>query len=61
MKATYVGDTSLPARERDVPEVLEAFGLEFHQGKATEIPASLEAKLAGNPHFELSGKEAAAK
>lgn len=55
MKATYVGDTSLPARERDVPDALPAFGLVFEKGKAVEIPASLEQKLQGNPHFELSG------
>lgn len=61
MKATYVGDTSLSAKDRDVPDELEAFGLTFEKGKATDIPASLETKLAGNPHFELSGKEAATK
>ena len=61
MKATYVGDTSLAAKDRDVPDVLEAFGLQFEAGKATEIPDSLVQKLQGNPHFELSGKESAAK
>ena len=58
MKATYIGDVSLPARERDVPDTMEAFGLTFDKGKATDIPASLEQKLAGNPHFELSGHAA---
>jgi hypothetical protein len=61
MKATYVGDTSIPASKRDIPDVMETLGLVFEKGKATDIPPALEAKLAGNPHFELSGKETAAK
>ena len=59
MKATYVGNTDLPAKDRDIPETLEAFGLSFEKGKAVEIPAELETKLAGNPHFELSGNTTA--
>lgn len=58
MQATYVGDTSLPAKERDIPEVLEAFGLQFEEGKATDVPDSLVQKLQGNPHFKLSGTAA---
>ena len=58
MKATYVGNLDLPKGEREVPEEFQMFGLVFEKGKATEIPAEFEAKLAGNSHFEISGKEA---
>ncbi len=61
MKATYVGDTSLAAKDREIPDVMETLGHRFEAGKATEIPDSLIQKLQGNPHFELSGKESAAK
>ncbi len=59
MKAKYVGNTDLPADERGVPDTFEMFGLTFEKGKATEIPPEFEAKIAGNSHFETSGKETA--
>lgn len=61
MKAKYVGNTDLPADERGVPETFEMMGVTFEKGKFSEIPAELEAKIAGNSHFETSGKETEAK
>ncbi len=59
MKATFVGDPSQPKGEETVPDSMEAFGLTFEKGKATDIPPELESKFVGNNHFETSGKETA--
>ncbi len=61
MKATFVGDPSQPKGSEPVPDEMTMFGLTFKKGQAVEIPAELEAKFAGNSHFEVSGKETAAK
>ncbi len=61
MKATFVGDPSQPKGSETVPDTMEAFGLTFKKGKATEIPAELESKFVGNSHFDTSGKETDAK
>lgn len=61
MKATYIGDPNQPKDSEVVPDTFEAFGLTFEKGKATDIPAELEAKFVGNSHFETSGKETADK
>ncbi len=55
MKAKYVGDTGLPEDDRGVPDSMQAFGLTFEKGKLVDIPPELEAKIAGNRHFEVSG------
>ena len=54
MKAKFTGDPSQP--NEAVPEIHEAYGVLFEKGKATEIPAELEAKFVGNPHYDISGK-----
>ena len=56
MRAKYVGNTDLPADERGVPETFEMMGVVFEKGKSSEIPPELEAKFAGNSHFEVTGK-----
>lgn len=61
MKATFIGDPTQPKGSEAIPESFEAFGLTFEKGKATEVPAELEAKFVGNSHFETSGKETADK
>lgn len=54
MKAKFIGDPTQP--DEAVPETHTAYGLTFEKGKATEVPAELEAKFIGNSHFETSGK-----
>lgn len=61
MRAKYVGNTDLPAAERGIPDTFEMFGIAFEKGKSAEVPPELEAKFAGNSHFEISGKESDAK
>ncbi len=56
MKAKYVGDTGLPEDDRGVPDEFEMYGLKFEKGKSVDVPPELEAKFAGNRHFETSGK-----
>ncbi len=59
MKATFTGDPSQPKGAEQIPDSIEVLGLTFEKGKATEIPAELEAKFVGNSHFTTSGKETA--
>ena len=54
MKATYIGNPDLPKEQREVPDT-------FEKGKAADIPPELEAKIAGNSHFETTGKATEAK
>lgn len=61
MKATYIGNPDLPKEQREVPDSFEMFGITFEKGKASDIPAELEAKIAGNSHFETTGKATDAK
>jgi hypothetical protein len=61
MKATFIGDPNAPKGSETIPDTMEAHGLTFEKGKATDIPAELEAKFVGNSHFETSGKETADK
>lgn len=61
MKATYVGNPDLPKEQREIPDTFVMYDISFEKGKATDIPADLEAKFVGNSHFETSGKETEAK
>ena len=53
MKATFIGDPRNPGEQ--VPNTHEAYGITFERGLATDIPKELEAKFAGNSHYEVSG------
>jgi hypothetical protein len=55
MKAKFIGDPTQPGEAGNLPETFEAHGLTFEKNKFTEVPAHLEAKFVGNPHFKVQG------
>lgn len=57
MKAKFIGDPAQP--DEVVPDVIDHLGLTFPKDKFVEIPKDLEAKFAGNSHFEVQGAKKA--
>lgn len=53
MKAKFIGDKNNP--NEVVPDEFEAFGIVFPKGKFVAVPEELEAKFAGNSHYETTG------
>lgn len=58
MKAKFIGQPGTN-EAKNLPEVFEAYGVEFPQGEFVNVPDSVASKIAGNGHFEVSGKEPA--
>lgn len=54
MKAKFIGDQNNP--KEVIPDEFEAFGVTFPKGKFVTVPEGLEAKFAGNSHFETTVK-----
>lgn len=58
MKAKFIGDPSDPAAV--VPDLHDHLGITFPRDKFVEVPKELEAKIAGNSHFQVQGAKTAA-
>lgn len=56
MKAKFIGEPGTN-ESKNLPEVFEAYGVEFPQGEFVEVPDNVASKIAGNGHFEVSGEE----
>lgn len=56
MRAKFVGEPGTN-EAKTLPEVFEAYGIEFPQGEFVDVPDGVAGKLANNGHFEVQGKE----
>lgn len=56
MKAKFIGEPGTN-EAKNLPDVFEAYGIEFPQGKFVDVPDSVAGKIAGNGHFEVDGEE----
>lgn len=56
MKAKFIGQPGTN-EAKNLPEVFEAHGIFFEQGKFTEVPDHLAHKFEGNSHFETEDSE----